>query len=468
MSDGLRSDPLRRGPSLHIAQVNSTASGGGAERIARQLQANFRKLGHQASLLVGRGEASGPDVYGFPADPRTRLAHLLAGPLRILDRRRGRETFRYPATRRMLDVLPSEPDIVHLHNLHGGYFDLGWLPALSRRHHVVVTLHDAWLLSGHCAHSLGCERWRTGCGSCPDLAIYPAVQRDATAGNWQRKRDIFRQSRLHVIAPSKWLAGKIKASMLGATIRGLRVIPNGVDLDTFRPGDRPGARSELGLPESGLILLFVGSNAMSNPFKDYATAREAAARAADRLGREVTLVVLGGAGDEVREGPLHVRHVPFQDDERRVARYYQACDLYMHAAHADTFPGSVLEALACGRPVVATAAGGIPEQVKSLAAGTAGAPGGGWPAFNAAEATGSLVAPADAEAMAGAIAQLLENADLRKTLGENAARDARLRFDARHQAGAYLEGYRAILDARVPSGGAASARVAPGPAFGSA
>jgi hypothetical protein len=58
----------------------------------------------------------------------------------------------------------------------------------------MLTLHDAWLLSGHCAHSFDCQRWKTGCGECPDLDVYPASPRDATACNWRRKREILAEA----------------------------------------------------------------------------------------------------------------------------------------------------------------------------------------------------------------------------------------------------------------------------------
>jgi glycosyltransferase involved in cell wall biosynthesis len=440
-------------PPLTIAQVNATEQGGGAERVARQLLRELRARGQKAHMIVGRGHARAEHVHAFPAGWRTTLAHTAAGSLRILDRWRGLETYRYPATHRMLDVLPARPDIVHLHNLHGGYFDLRALPDLSRRHVVVMTLHDAWLLSGHCAHSMGCERWRTGCGACPDLTIYPAVRRDATADNWRRKQDIFRRSRLHVATPSKWLADQVEASILAPAIEDLQVIPNGVELETFQPGDLRAARAALGLAPDGPVLLFVGASAGTNPFKDFATARAAAARAAELLDRHVTLLVLGGDGPDERDGRLAVRNIPFQADHARVTRYYQACDLYVHAARADTFPGAVIEALACGRPVVATAVGGIPEQVRSY---SAGAQRPDWPVSAGDEATGVLVPPADPEAMGHVIAELLEHEPLRLRLGDNAARDARRRFDVRIRCGEYLTWYRALLARRGAGDGTAS------------
>lgn len=434
-------------PQLSIALVNTSADRGGAGQIARQLLHGFRRSGHDAWLLVGRGEAEKPHILGFPSDIRTRAAHLLAGPGRLVDRRLGLETYRYPATQRMLKVLPRSPDLIHLHNLHGGYFDLRALSDLSASLPVAITLHDAWLLSGHCAHSLGCERWRIGCGSCPDLDIYPSVQRDATARNWTRKRDIFLNSRLHVATPSTWLADKVRDSILASGLADLKVIPNGVDLEIFRPRDPRAARAELGIPPEETVLLFVGSDGGPSGFKDLTTAEEAAARAAAHLDRELALVVLGAEAPERRKGRARIRFVPFQSDPATVARYYQAADLHLHAARADTFPSTVLEALACGTPVVATSVGGIPEQIRTLPLPGA-EPSPGKKATGPDGATGVLTPRGEEDAMAAAIVRLLENEPLRDELGKNARRDAESRFDATVQCHAYLDWFRTILAGR--------------------
>src|SRR5439155_11546406 len=122
---------------------------------------------------------------------------------------------------------PQRPDLVHCHNLHAKYFDLRVLPWLSRQVPVVLTLHDAWMLSGLCCHSFDCERWRTGCGQCPHLTLYPTIYPgipDATHLNWKRKRKIYRRSRLYVATPSRWLMQKVKQSILAPAVIEARVI----------------------------------------------------------------------------------------------------------------------------------------------------------------------------------------------------------------------------------------------------
>src|SRR5262249_28117336 len=153
------------------------------------------------------------------------------------------------------------------------------------------------MLAGHCAHSMDCTRWTHGCGACPDLTLYPQLPRDNTAPNWQRKRDIYRRSRLHVATPSAWLMGKVERSMLADGIVESRVIPNGVDLDRFRPRERAAIRHRIDVPQDARVVLFSANGIRGNPWKDWPTMRAAVERVADELaGHRIVLVGLGEAG----------------------------------------------------------------------------------------------------------------------------------------------------------------------------
>jgi glycosyltransferase involved in cell wall biosynthesis len=459
--------------SLRILQVSPSDSIGGGHIIPWNLFRSYRARGYSSWMAVGRKLSRDPDVVKIPNRElqggwcrfwltvsdrlesfggRVRgawrvgdLARGLAEPRRWLDGHRGFEDFHFPGSRQLLTLAPELPDIVHFHNLHGGYFDLEALPRLSRELPVVLTLHDAWLLSGHCAHSFDCERWKTGCGRCPDLNIYPAIRRDATHYNWRRKQRIYAESRLYVATPSQWLMDKVAQSMLAAGTVGARVIPNGVDLSVFHPADKRWTRVALHLPEEAKIILCTGSRIQTNIWKDYKTMRAAVGQAAERLQKQrVIFIALGEAGAGERIGEMDIRCLPYQKDPAVVARYYQAADLYVHAARADTFPNTVLEALACGAPVVATAVGGIPEQVKGLKVSTSGDARSDGNIYGMDKATGILVPPADVEEMARGIERLLEADLLRHHMSENAAKDARERFDLERQVDDYLEWYEEL------------------------
>jgi glycosyltransferase involved in cell wall biosynthesis len=159
-------------------------------------------------------------------------------------------------------------------------------------------------------------------------------------------------------------------------------------------------------------------------------------------GQRVLLLALGEDAPPERAGAAEIAFMPYQLDHDLVAAYYRAADLYVHAARAETFPNTVLEALACGTPVVASAVGGVLEQVRGLRV-----PGAdpGHAAHGSEQGTGALVPPGDAEALAAAIAALANDSELRRRLGENAARDARGRFDQGAQVDGYLEWFREIL-----------------------
>jgi glycosyltransferase involved in cell wall biosynthesis len=436
---------------LRILQVNTSDARGGAQRVGYELHRSFREAGHGSWLAVAVRRTEDTDVLEIPNGAArswwtrslsktatqleagdggaanallARALQTAADPRRWAAWRRGHEDFGFPGTSSLLDLAPEPVDIVHCHNLHGGYFDLRALPSISRQRPLVLTLHDAWLLSGHCAHSFDCSRWETGCGSCPDLDIYPAVNRDATARNWRIKHEIFAASSIYLATPCRWLMERAERSLLADSLVDARVIPYGVDRTVFRPGSKEAARAALDLPQQAKILLFSAAGARTSRWRDFTGLREAAALVAEKLpDEELVLVALGEEAPDERAGGALIRSLPYRDGAD-IGLYYQAADLYLHPALADTFPNSVLEALACGTPVVATAVGGIPEQVT--------------------DGVGSLVPSRDPRRMADAAVTLLSDPDRLARAGKNAATS--IRFDLPGHASAYVDWYHQILE----------------------
>ena len=340
---------------MRILHVNTRDDAGGAAKVARNLLEAYRVRGHESWMAVGVKNLRDPGIVaidnaraaGIWARPWWRLhdglpmqsrraragASMLAAPGKLVKTELGIEDFEFPGTRRLLDLVPEMPHVVHLHNLHGGYFDLRQLQVLSQKVPVVVTLHDPWMFTGHCAYFLDCDRWRTGCGSCPHLDTPPAMRRDNTHLNWTRKKRIYSGSSLYVSAPSSWLLERAEDSMLSEAMVATRLIPNGVDLSTFHPSDKAAARKRLHLPQDERILLFSGFMPVASPFKDYPTIRAAAQAlgARDDL-PSTSFLVLGEARDTKKMGALTLRFADFESEEARVATYYQAADVYVHAA----------------------------------------------------------------------------------------------------------------------------------------
>ena len=461
------------GVGVIVLQVHTLDEGGGAAKVARALAAGLRSRGHPSWLLVGRKHTSDPDILQLQHHQSTsgwgrwwwylhdlavpfagrvkgfgRLSRALgtvAVPSKAVARFRGIEDFAFPGSHRLLDQAPEVPNLVHLHNLHGGYFDLAALPGLSHRIPTVVTLHDSWMFTGHCAQPLDCNGWQHGCGSCPYLDTYPSVRRDATDRNWLRKKEIYEESFLFVAAPSRWLLDRAEQSILAGGIADTRLIPNGVDLSIFRPADAAAARASVGIPVEGSVLLFSGFAPSSSSYKDLATLRGAVHTLGVDRGKEpITLVALGEEGETERIGRASIHFIAYEPNEPRVAAFYQAADLYVHAARegGENHSLSVLEALASGVPVVATSVGGIPEQVKSHPVT--------WSQrvnpSSATASTGILTPPGDSKTLADAIAFVLKNESLRRSMSLNASADARERFDLERQVDSYLDWYLEIID----------------------
>jgi glycosyltransferase involved in cell wall biosynthesis len=440
---------------INILQVSMLGNVGGAAKVAWDLAQAYRERGHRSMLAIGYPaiDEKSEDVFEIPNDrlrpawsrllyiiPRYMRRHSIRGslivrnalmplaqPHRAIERLRGMEDYDFPATNSLLSLMSVRPDIIHCHNLHSDYFDLRALPKLSYEVPLVLTLHDMWLLTGHCAYSISCERWEQGCGMCPDLKRPPAIIQDSTAQNWNRKQTILSRSRLHVVTPSYWLADQVHASNWKPT--SYCVIPNGVDLTIFHPIDKWKARHLLGLPENAFVLLFAAMGSPRNPYKDYQTIQNAVQFIMARCnGDPVVFVNLGGKIDRIiTQGNCQIRFYKHRKQPKDVAVFYQAADVFLHASKADTYPSVILESMACGTPVIATAVGGIPEQVDD-------------------GVTGLLVPRSDATGMAQCGIQLMEDSVLRQTFAQNAVRVARQRFDFKRQVTEYLDHYQSLID----------------------
>jgi glycosyltransferase involved in cell wall biosynthesis len=316
-------------------------------------------------------------------------------------------------------------DVVNLHWVAGflGAESIRRLVAAGKR--VLWTLHDMRPFTGGCHYTSGCEEFTRACDACPQVVarIREAPRRAATVAA-RRLRGV----PLTFIAPSHWLAGEFTRSGLhDPAAHGVAVIPNGLDLDRYVPTrDRLAIRRRLGLPERGLGIL-IGSVSLGERRKG---AREAAAAiAAVRplvRGDEPPFVITYGAAPPPLEG-IVVRHLGPQDEAGVIAALH-ASDVHLTMTREDNLPNTVMEAMACGVPVVGTAVGGLPDMV------TDGIDG--W-----------LVPVDDSAAAAAVLARLAACPDEVASAGRAARGRAVASWDERRAAGRYLE----LVSARRPS-----------------
>jgi glycosyltransferase involved in cell wall biosynthesis len=395
---------------LSVLHISESDAAGGAARAAYKLHDDLRARRHASRMLVARKLTGDDDVRRLKRNLAWRGLDRAAGE--VLDRV-GLQYVFYPSSFAVAhDPWFEGADVVQLHNTHGNYFSLSALPYLTRRRPVVWLLHDMWAFTGHVAYSYDCERWRSGCGSCPYLAEYPAVPRDTTALLWRYKRRVYRRSRLTLVTPSRWLARLVEQSPLLRDFP-LHHIPYGVDTQVYSPGRKDEARRRLGLPLDRNVVLFVATD-LAEERKGFKLLDEALGALDDPL-----LLAVASSGSAASSVEMRLLRT---EDEWLLVDAYRAADLVVLPTLADNLPNVVIESMACGVPCVSFATGGVPEAVRHLE-------------------TGFLVPTGDVGLLAAGMRTLLEDDELRERLGAACREWAVREYSLERQTERYLGVY---------------------------
>jgi glycosyltransferase involved in cell wall biosynthesis len=320
-----------------------------------------------------------------------------------------------------------EADLFQFFNTHGGYMSLGLLARLGRRAPIVWRLSDLWSMTGHCAYPGTCQRWLLGCGDCPDLETYPPIGFDTTALLWRRKQALYRHCDITVIAPSSWTEEAARRSPLFAG-RPVYRVANGIEQTVFRPWQRAQARAALGIDDTRPAVLFAAHVAFDNPRKG-SDLLLAALRQMERR-NDVFLLVAGRDAERWRgQVPLDVVPLGYLEGDEALATAYAAADVVSVPSAVENLPNTALEAMACGKPVVAIDAGGMRDAVRD-------------------GDTGLLCPPGDPAAFAAALGRLLDDPDFRQRMGDQALALVRREFTVEREV-ERIEGiYREILERR--------------------
>lgn len=341
---------------LHISTLDNV---GGAARVAYYLKEAYNKIGHKSKILVGNKTGDFNDIVQIPHYQLERVTRF-ASRLFSLQYLGYLNSFKI---KRMDEFLDS--DIIHFHNLHGDYFNYLALPGLTKSKPSVWTLHDIWAITGRCAFSYGCDRWQIGCGKCPDTSYYPATKRDTSKLLWLIKKWVYNRSNLVIVTPSKWLKNLVENSILAD--KEIHLIYNGVDHRKFHPVDKSIIRKKLGLPEDKIILMFIATGGINNPQKGGKYLLESLKNV---LSKNVFILNIGSADklDEIIHKEVDYLSIPYIHDDL-LPEYYASSDLLLFPSTEENCPLVILEAMACGTPVVAFNTGGIPELIEHLKTG---------------------------------------------------------------------------------------------------
>lgn len=410
---------------IHHFTLGNSARYGGSVIAVDRLHQSLIRAGVDSKVFCGYLDQVEPGLE-FEVLPRPKLLRYCEAIIKRIAREIGLNDVHNLSTfllKKNLSI--KETDVLNFHAIHHGYFNFLALPHLTADKPAVYTMHDMWAFTGHCAYSFQCDRWKTGCGNCPDLITVPAVKRDATQLEWQFKKWTYQRANLSIVCPSLWLANLAKESILGHYP--VYHIPYGIDTDVYQPLDPQKSRSILGIPQDKHVLMFGAAN-LKDSRKGLDLLISALTALPESFKAKLVLMVFGGFMDLNLGATVGIETVNLgyinQDVEKALA--FSAADLFVFPTRADNLPLVLQESLASGTPIASFNVGGVPELVR---------PG----------VTGYLAEPENAQDLRNGIVELLENQDYLHRLGTNCRHVALTEYSMGAQARRYIEVYEKVL-----------------------
>lgn len=344
---------------MRIALINMFSDGSTGD-IMKQIAVEGRKRGHiiktYSALQTDQTEenlSTDPEhkVFGYYAENKL---HIYMG---VATGQNG--MFSHMGTRQLInDLKKFKPDIIHLHNLHRFCINLPMLFRYINKNNIKVvwTLHDCWSFTGKCPHytMAKCDKWKSGCGDCPQLDAYPKSITDCTASMYEKKKRLFTSVKdMVIVTPSQWLANQVKMSFMKEY--DAEVIYNGIDLTVFKPTDS-NFKSKINCNDKKIVLGVAFDWSNRKGLDVFNTLSQ-------QLNEDYQIVLVGVNENAKKELSDKIITISRTHSKKELAEIYSAADVFVNPTREEVLGLVNIEALACGTPVITFDAGGSPETI---------------------------------------------------------------------------------------------------------
>ncbi len=330
-----------------------------------RLHRGLINLGLDSHALVGFKGINDSTVHGAESLWANKVAYLKDRADQLLVRQYPHRTGIIFSPSIVPDRITSkiekfDPSIVHLHWICGGFIRIEALKKITRP--IVWTLHDSWAFTGGCHIPYDCKKYHENCGKCPTLGS--KTDHDLSWLVLLRKKKSWQDLEIVIVTPSTWLHDCVINSTLFSNSR-VEVIPNGININQFKPINKDFARSRLLLPRDKKIILFGAVNSTSDPNKGFKHLKQSLYHLKEKkIFENIELVIFGG------DRSIDFQYLGFKvhslgkiQDDSTLALLYSAADVFVAPSLSENLPNTILESLACGTPCVAFNIGGIPDLI---------------------------------------------------------------------------------------------------------
>lgn len=407
---------------MKIVLLNTHDLQGGAARAAYRLHQGLQSIGLDSQMLVQTKISDDRTVIGSDTKLEKgwkKIRPILATiPLQLYP---NRDPVPYSVS-----WLPSNinskiesiaPDVINLHWIGGGYFPIEAIAKLKKP--VIWTLHDMWAFTGGCHYSGKCDRYTKSCGACPQLNSNKDW--DLSRWVWQRKAKAWKDLNRTIVASSNWLAKCASVSSLFQDLP-IKVIPNGIDTNKYKPIAQSLAREVLNLPQNKQLVLFGAMSATSDRRKGFHLLQPALLYLSQSGWQDKLEIVIFGASEPINPPNLGSKchYLGRLNDDISLVLAYNASDVMVVPSLQDNLPNTVMESLACSTPCVAFDIGGMPDMIEH-------------------QQNGYLARPFEVEDLARGIAWVLEDKEQHCKLGVRARQKVEQEFALQLQANRYLD-----------------------------